>query len=195
MKAGTSKQKGNQFENKIAKDLSLWLTNGKREDVLIRSQNSGGRATMLSYSGRNFMSQAGDISAVESDGLFLTEKFILECKHYADLLLPSLFFRTAKGGVLEHWNKLLKECNTYNKLPLYIARQNGKPILIGMDQRGVELLKLHNHIEIHIRYMDLHLMPLKTFLEVASPSTLKPPIIIKPRTVTIAGIVNQSKTV
>lgn len=165
MRAGGSKQKGNSFENKTAKELSQWLTFGKREDVLIRSQNSGGRATMLSYSGRNFMSQAGDICAVEQEGLPLTEVFIIECKHYSDLAVDGLIFRSRKDGITAHWNKLLKECETYKKLPLYIARQNNRPTLVGMSQKGIDLFDLESYVECDIRHMGLKILSFQSFLK------------------------------
>lgn len=186
MRPGGSKSKGNQFENAIAKDLSLWLTHGKREDVLIRSQNSGGRATMLGYSGRDFRSQAGDIAPASIEGTKFTELYICECKHYANLILESLFFKTNKSGITEHWIKLLKECETYNKFPLYIARQNGKPILVCTNTKGLELLKLQNHSDIYISSMDLHCLHFSSFLlnaSIKNVSVEKKPLTIKPRTI------------
>jgi hypothetical protein len=168
MRSGGSKQKGNQMENLIARKLSLWITNGKREDVLIRSQNSGGRATVLSYTGKNFVSQAGDIVSAAFEGNKFTNMFYIEVKHYQNLNLESLIFRTSKSGIIEHWNKLLKECEFYNKLPLYIARQNNKPILVGLSKNGIDIFELHHDVEIHILYLDLYLLPLTTFLSKAN---------------------------
>ena len=185
MRAGGAKNKGNNFENAISKQLSLWITEGKREDVLIRSQNSGGRATMLSYSGRNFMSQAGDIAPASIEGTKFTDLYIVECKHYADLVLESLFFKTNKSGITEHWEKLLKECETYNKLPLYIAKQNRRPTLVCTNSKGLEVLKLENYSDIYISSIDLHCLHLTTFLKYASIENVsvntKKQMVFKPR--------------
>jgi len=188
MRSGGAKQKGNNFENKTAKDLSLWLTRGKREDVLIRSQNSGGRATMLSYSGRNFMSQAGDICAVEQAGLPLTEVFVIECKHYSDLGVDGLIFRTRKDGITAHWAKLLKECETYKKLPFYIARQNNRPTLVGLNQSGISLFNLESYVEIDVCHMGLKILSFQNFLKHSKISNLpgiteqvKKPLVFKKR--------------
>ena len=168
MRNGGAKAKGNAFENNISKQLSLWLTKGVREDVLIRSQNSGGRATVIATGGRDFRSQAGDIAPSSIEGTKLTELYIIEVKHYADLVIESLFFKTNKSGITEHWAKLLKECETYKKLPLYIARQNRKPILVCTNTKSLEVLKLQNHSDIYISSLDLHCLHLSVFLGNAS---------------------------
>lgn len=165
MKQGAQKSKGNAFENKIAKELSLWLTGGKREDVLIRSQNSGGRATVLAYSGRNFVSQAGDITAVDSEGFSLMDAFIIECKHHQNLYLEALIFKSRKDGVIAHWDKLLSECLTYSKMPFYVARQNGKPILAAFNSEGVEFFEIQRFLTASIFHLDLHLIQFDEFLK------------------------------
>jgi len=172
MRQGAQKSKGNAFENKIAKELSLWLTDNLREDVLIRSQNSGGRATMLSYSGRNFVTQAGDITAVDTEGFSLMDVFIIECKHHKDLFLEALIFKSRKDGISAHWEKLLKECATYSRLPFYIARQNGKPVLAALDSKGVSFFEVEKHLTASIYSIDLHLIHLDDFFKHGSKKNL-----------------------
>lgn len=166
LKAGTSKQKGNVFENLIAKKLSSWLTSGKRIDCLVRSQNSGGRTTMLSYSGIDFASQVGDICAATKEGLKLTDKFLLETKHYKTLNLQALFYGTPKDGILQHWSKLLKDSEKYKKFPMYIVRENSKPILISLNSKGKEFFKLNDFFLISsFPKLDIYIYKFEDFLK------------------------------
>jgi hypothetical protein len=45
--------KGSSFEREIAKLLSLWWSEGMRDDVFYRSHASGGRFTMRRKSGKD----------------------------------------------------------------------------------------------------------------------------------------------
>lgn len=72
--------KGSSFERKICKQLSLWWSGGKRDDIFWRSSQSGGRATQRSKSGRKTFGSYGDIAAVDPIGLPLLEVFTIELK-------------------------------------------------------------------------------------------------------------------
>jgi hypothetical protein len=80
MAKGRGKSKGNSFEREICKALSLWWTEGKRDDVFWRSQNSGGRATSRKKGGKHTAGQFGDVSATESLAEPLTQFFTIELK-------------------------------------------------------------------------------------------------------------------
>lgn len=153
MIAGRSKSKGNAFENKVAKMLSLWLTNNARQDVLERSPASGGKATAHSKAGRNFQTIAGDIIAVAEEGMVLTNSFVVELKHQnADnLSIDNLIFQTAQNGIVAYWEKLLKECQQYNKFPMLIFRQNSRPVLIALCPYGVHMLECGKWVHAIIR--------------------------------------------
>ena len=45
-KPGYGKQKGGEYERTVCKKLSLWVSNGTRDDIFWRSAMSGGRATL-----------------------------------------------------------------------------------------------------------------------------------------------------
>lgn len=57
--------KGSSFERKMCKLLSLWWTKGQNDDVLWRSSNSGGRATVRGRQGKRTSGHCGDIAATD----------------------------------------------------------------------------------------------------------------------------------
>lgn len=73
--------KGGNWERTFSKFLSLWWSNGKRDDVFWRSQTSGGRATQRKKSGQDTFGQYGDIAAVHPKGRPLLEVICFELKN------------------------------------------------------------------------------------------------------------------
>jgi len=125
MRPGGGKAKGAQFEREVCKSLSLWVTNGANEDVFWRSAMSGGRATVS----KGKVRQAGDITAVSSEGYELCERFYFECKHYKSLGLDSFLIKRT-GTLAKFWSTACHHARKYDRQPLLICRQNGWPILI-----------------------------------------------------------------
>ncbi len=143
MKAGMGKRKGSEFERKVCKDLSCWVSKGTRDDIFWRSACSGGRATVNIKKGGENASQLGDISMVDSAGATLIDNFVIECKNYADLKLSSFIYGTPKSeGVLKFWGDLSDICNGAQKLPMLVCKENGKPALIAVSNGLV--VALHN---------------------------------------------------
>ena len=121
--------KGGAFERKISKRLSFWVT-GKPDDVIFwRTASSGGRATQSLKSGIKQDSQVGDIGTIHPDGVWFQKHFIIECKSYKNLELVAFLFKN--GGILKgFWEKLHKESETYERIPLLIGKQNFIPEFI-----------------------------------------------------------------
>jgi hypothetical protein len=124
MKAGGGKAKGAQFEREVCKALSLWISDGKREDIFWRSAMSGGRATVAAKRGAKLSAQVGDISAVDPMGAAFIAHNIVECKYYRNLKLQTLF-TGGKGGIFEFWKELEKSAIKNNKTPILVFKQNG----------------------------------------------------------------------
>ena len=164
MKAGGAKAKGNQMENKIAKELSSWLTQGEREDVLERSPASGAKFTMHGKRGRDFGNIAGDLIAVASQGQLLIDRFVIEIKHRDEIGLNpiNLIYQTANDGLIGFWRKLLKECEQTSKLPMLVFRQNNRPLMIMLCQKGAELFD-HKRFAHCVFRVDSQLIYLSTF--------------------------------
>lgn len=72
--------KGGDYEREICKRLSLWLTNGRDDDQLWRSSQSGGRATSRAKRGKGTKGHAGDTVATGKYGARLLKLVTLEIK-------------------------------------------------------------------------------------------------------------------
>jgi len=169
MRRGGQKHKGNNFENAVAKKLSMWITYDQRKEVFDRSPASGAKATAHAKKGVLFKNQAGDIIALEDIGYTVTNRFIIECKHYKDLNLNGLVY-DSKTGVLEFWLKLLRECEEFKKQPMLIARQNNRPILLGFNKFGIDFFDCFDLVRaVYPRY-GLHLIKLDEFIAVKDPA-------------------------
>lgn len=140
MRKGGGKAKGASFERDICRQLSLWVSQGKHEDVFWRSAMSGGRSTVAHAKGKRLAAQAGDISCVHPAGHLFAERFLAECKFYADLNYTGLL--TGKGHLVQFWGETLDEAKRYNKMPFLIAKQNRQPTTICLDIIGMTLLAI-----------------------------------------------------
>jgi hypothetical protein len=176
-KSNFSKRKGSAFERNCCKKLSLWLSDGKEEDLLWRSSISGGRSTVGLKSGKTLSNQAGDISAVSPKGHLLTNRFLIECKSYKDLELWKLFYGD-KGVIAGFWKKLLIDSKKYDKEPMLIVKQNTQKVLIILGWQAHDSMFIDdnyfNHITIDPENIsnDMFIGDFDKFLETTEVKTL-----------------------
>ncbi len=72
-----SKNKGSGFEREMSRLLSLWWTDGKRDDAIWRSASSGALTTV----GRGrYLAHTGDFAATDAEAAPLFDKVIIEAK-------------------------------------------------------------------------------------------------------------------
>lgn len=141
MKPGAGKAKGNAFERDVCKSLSLWITAGKRDDVLWRGAISGGRATVAAKKGKQLAHVSGDICAVHPDGFRFVSEFYIECKAYRDLSIPRLVTQQA-GTLVEFWKITRLQAKAHKKLPMLIWKQNQHQVMVVVDDEGFNRLRL-----------------------------------------------------
>jgi len=126
-----SKNKGNHYERVISKKLSLWISNGIRDDLLWRTHNSGGRFTHRFNIGKDTINQSGDITSTSSLSEYFSNKYIIECKSYNDINLWTLFTnKNINNSVLSWWKNNKKKADIINKTLLLIVKQDFKPDLL-----------------------------------------------------------------
>ncbi len=72
--------KGSSFERDICRQLSLWWSNGKRDDLFWRCAGSGAMAKTRSKIGKQTFGQYGDVQATDPIGQPLLDVFTIEVK-------------------------------------------------------------------------------------------------------------------
>jgi hypothetical protein len=73
--------KGGSFELEVAKKLSLWLTDNKRDDLVCRTDTSGGRATVRTKAKKETNKYLyGDLKHSDDLAKPLFDKWSIECK-------------------------------------------------------------------------------------------------------------------
>lgn len=77
---GGGASKGSKFERDICKQLSLWWTNERRDDIFWRTSGSGARAKTRSKQGKDTFGQYGDVQAIDPIGQPLIDLCTIEIK-------------------------------------------------------------------------------------------------------------------
>lgn len=134
--------KGGRFENRRARDLSRWLTDGEDHKQLIRSKGSGG---WRGNTGEDTWRHAGDLAPNGPAGEEFCRHFVVECKHRETVDL--WHFYTAQPGrqnIAGWWGKLVDEIEATDAdpppAPMLLFRMNHRPLMAGLPKRLVEEL-------------------------------------------------------
>lgn len=147
-------KKGPNWERECSRLISLWWSNGKRDDLVWRTSGSGNRHTARMKKKKNTYNQAGDLCATDPCIQPLFDLFLIECKvgytkktpvnsldvlHIAD--------RTGKTNplLIKWWLKASKECADAKRYSSFIIfkRTNMIPC-IAMSHSVYETLATWN---------------------------------------------------
>ncbi len=131
-RAGSSKSKGSEFEREVSSKLSLWFSDGERDDIFYRSHSSGGRFTRRNKSSKNTAYQSGDITCSDPCGKNLIDAWSIECKTgYGKWDVLDLLDSNQKVTQLEQFFKQCREdALECNKEPVLIFRRSQRKICI-----------------------------------------------------------------
>lgn len=100
--------KGSTFEREICTELSLWWSNGKRDDIFWR-HDSGSRAKGRSRKGKTTFGAYGDIKASDPIGLPLTNACVIELKRG----YKNWSFLDVLDHPIKQWNQKQRTKQTY----------------------------------------------------------------------------------
>jgi len=127
--------KGPDFEREIPKELSLWWTNGERDDVFWRVKGSGSRAkSRLRKHGKTTYGQHGDIKAEDPIGVPLLKVVTLELKRgykkwsFLDVLDRPPMRKGQKNRTLQPFEEFMEQvqedCEAYGTCPCLICKRD-----------------------------------------------------------------------
>jgi len=168
--------KGSGFEREIAKSLSLWWTDGKREDVFYRSHASGARFTQRKKAGKDTAYQSGDITCSDPIGKALLDFLSIECKTgYGSKIksgtarwdvLDLIDSKQKEPVLLKMWHQCESDAEKSNKEPLLIFRRNQRtPCVVMRTKLLNSLIEYFNTPMSTIKAGRLTIMGLEEFFE------------------------------
>jgi len=91
--------KGSAYERELAKELSLWWSDDRRDDLFWRSSQSGGRATQRAKSGKTTVNACGDLAAQDAEGQKFLDLFTIEIKRGYGTYTVSDIIEGGKNGM------------------------------------------------------------------------------------------------
>ena len=128
--------KGSSFERDICRQLGLWWTDGKRDDVFWRTSGSGARASVRSKKDKATFGQYGDVQATDPVGQPLIDVCTIELKRgYSGSTFADLVDKPDKAAA-QQYEKFIEQAKTGCEKAgtqgwlLIIKRDRRKPIVI-----------------------------------------------------------------
>ncbi len=154
-----SSKKGFGFERLIAKKLSKWWTDNKRDDIFWRTSGSGGRATIRSRQGKQTSGGYGDLMALDEIGKPFENYFLLElkCGYSRDVdILDFIDKKNKKCILLDWWFKSEEEKKEAGRdQVLLILRRNRKHETIFMERNFFNFLEANQGAYTKSRFMGM----------------------------------------
>jgi len=138
----SKRHKGQDYERELCRQFSLWLSDGKHDDWLWRSSQSGGRATTRAKKGKKTTGHCGDLTASCKKAEVFTKKFAVESKRGYSALTPlDLIDREGKpvGANTDSFYKFVVQSanaaalNGCAKGWMLVHRRNGRPPMVYMN--------------------------------------------------------------
>ena len=176
MKPGGGQKKGKKYEKDLAKKLSLWWTDGERDDIFYLSSGSGSRFTTRQKLNKSTANSAGDLNALDPIGQPLVDLFVLEAKkgYNKELDILKIIDSKKKTHALIDWlsksKKEARESGRYHALVLF--RRDNHQDSIAMEYMFFARLEpfcggfQETYLEINLSNLDSYaIMKLDHFLE------------------------------
>jgi len=163
------KRKGSNYERDISKKLSLWLSDGKEDDIFWRSQGSGSRHTIRYKKNLKLEGQSGDIASTRSG---ISEDFLkvfsIEIKFYKDINLWGLITGN-NCGILDFWKQANEQAKKVGRIPILISKENYKPTLFISTKEFYNIIKnfkLKPELEVNLSNQKIFIWKLENILKI-----------------------------
>lgn len=140
--------KGSQFERELARFLTQWLSNQKKELYFWRSPSSGAVATVSSQD------IAGDIMAVKPEAYILTKVWNIEAKNGYPKASFDKHLKETKGDIIkDFWIQCVRDAQSCNpiKKPMLIFKKKGLKPIIGISSIDCPIIDKIKYDKIHMK--------------------------------------------
>lgn len=120
-----SKSIGNDFERQFSRELSLWVSEGKDDDVFWRDMSSGSKSTTRKKQGKENKND-GDLVAIDLKYKEFTDIFFIDTKSYKKFNAFIINHKNIKSNdIFLQWVKVCNDCPD-NKIPMMICKIRDK---------------------------------------------------------------------
>lgn len=137
--------KGSNYERVVARELSLWISEGLRDDWVWRTSQSGGRATTRAKSGLRTSGGTGDLTFTDHQAAWFFKVFSIELKcGYKVADINSLIDSKQKRPMLlQFWHQCEKDRELSKaKWGLLIVKRDRKIPLVIIERKCFKELVL-----------------------------------------------------
>ena len=179
---GKGPSKGANFEREVCKILSLWFTQGKRDDIFWRTSGSGARAKTRMKQGMKTFGQYGDVQATDPIGQPLIDLCIIEIKRgYGSVSCSdAIDVPINKNTIWREWISKLEKDRKEAGVPfwLLITKRNRRETIVFMPRQFRNYLtpsRIHKtfpHVILNVKGIRIYGAPLKPFLKSINPKVL-----------------------
>ena len=163
MRQGGGKAKGSEFERWTGKRLSIWITEGRRDNLFSRNVLSGGAHTLTVLKG-GIANIPGDLMAASPLAFNFLSVISVECKHHQDIDLD-VFLRDVKrtSFLYKTINVTSKQAHDQGLSFMVIAKENRHEPLVFMEhtlgrQCTVDTTSFPNGFHYHVLCNDKIIM-------------------------------------
>lgn len=174
------KNKGGEYERKVAKILSKWWTNGERDDVIWRSQNSGGRATNRYQKGKSTANAQGDLAYSDEIAKPLFDIVTIEVKRGYPQTNPLDIIDANNHNELEtFWKQVTRDSVIIGTNPILILKRDRRdPVIFMYKLFYNKIVKYHGNVDtdmIQLKYDNHNIIGFRfdVFLEWCDPRSLE----------------------
>jgi len=174
-----SKNKGGNWERKIAKQLSLWISNGKDDSWVWRTASSGGRSTQRSKNGLTTAGGSGDLTFTDSraEHFFNIFSVELKCGYQETNPLMEIDSNSKTHPFRENLQQAINDAKLSNKEPmLIIKRDRMNPCVCFLKSRYTRMVGTFGDLKFDVKYLEFWngtdkfiIFKLDDFLDWANP--------------------------
>lgn len=183
--------KGSNFERDMVKELSLWISHGKRVDVFMRNRVRVTEATP------NCERQLGDLTSNDLLGIYYTTMFVTECKTgysktrkgtrvknipWDTLDILDSTKKEENNVLFQFWEQVRTDAELCGKKPILIFKRDFHVPCACINREVYQLISdycgyfNHNHIDLKISGIQsdfLRIIRLETFLRWFNPDIIE----------------------
>jgi len=130
--------KGGEFERKIAKYLTIWLSGKEKPYIYWRMPGSGSLAT-ISEANKEL---SGDIHALRLEGAFFTDRFSVEVKNgYPKANFHQHLKNIKNFEIKDFWLQCLEAAQKAGKHGMLVWKKKGLKEIVGISPNTAKLLQ------------------------------------------------------